>query len=199
MIKECALKLENIFHGKTSGIDVEVSVLGGTRAFNDGESVLVGNPSNCFHVVLVDTGVPRDSKKMITIAKGMMAKMSEEERLRRLCELEKLVKLLASEDACGLAHNVEPFQRFLVDIGVSHPSIDGFIAVLHETCGVQAKITGAGGGGFMYALFPKSPLHVLRVMKLKRILKMDPRTRDYNYTLSDVQYTGKGVQVAITQ
>jgi mevalonate kinase len=89
-----------------------------------------------------------------------------------------------------------PFQAFLVGLGVSHPAIDGFVHLAQEH-GIPAKITGAGGGGYMLAMFPKGPMYYLKMLQIRRALKSDPRTRDYHYTLSDLKTTDKGVSVSL--
>lgn len=194
-IKKEALKIESIFHGMTSGIDVEVSVYGGTRAFKEGKSRPVPNPSDCFNVVLVDTNIPRDSKKMITIAKENLAKMEEEDREASLKELEGYISKIEEIGSCGCGEAIAPFQDFLVRLGVSHLAIDGFVS-LSKKHGILAKLTGAGGGGYMLAMLPKGPMYYVKLLQLKHALKNDPKTKDFEYTLSDLTTTKKGVRVS---
>lgn len=194
-IKEEALKMESIFHGKTSGIDVEVSVYGGTRAFKDGKSRPVPNPSDCFNVVLVDTNIPRDSKKLIEIAKDSMAKMDKKGRDGSLKALEEIIEGLEHNGSCGFEKAIGPFQDLLTSLGVSHPAIDGFVALAKEN-GIESKLTGAGGGGFMLALLPKGPMYYVKLIQLKTALKSDPRTIEFQYTLSDLSTTDKGFRVS---
>lgn len=190
-IKEEALKMESIFHGKTSGIDVDVAVHGGTRAFKDGHSKAVPNPSSGFNVVLVDTNIPRDSKHMIAVAKDSIAKMTQDDREAALKKLEDIL----NSASCGCGDAVAPFQAFLARLGVSHPAIDGFVDLAKEH-GVQAKITGAGGGGYMLGMFPKGPMYYLKMVQIRQALKSDPRTRKFQYTLSDLKTTDHGVAVS---
>lgn len=194
LIRGSALKSENTIHGKTSGIDVEVSLLGGTRAFKNGQSRLVRNPSESYHIVLIDTGIPRNSKMMISAAKASLAGMNEEEMDTILTELELLaVKLV---DDCGDFEKILPiYQNFLQSIGVSNSNIESFISAA-KNCSLSSKNTGAGGGGFIYVLLPRGLLYWIKLWHLKWSLAQDPRTKDHHYKLSNVALTEKGVQIS---
>lgn len=200
-IKEQALRGESLFHGKTSGIDVEVSVFGGTRAFNGGTSKAIANPSDCYHVMLVDTDVPRNAKEMISKAKDGMAAMDPGKREAELARLESYIQRIVEGDCRGFRGYFSEFQAFLRVIGVSHPAIDGFESVLLDgKWGVEAKITGAGGGGYLVALFPKNWfMRWLRKFQIRRALSADPRTQPYTYTMTSVQNTSLGVKVRLLQ
>lgn len=194
VIKTAALKLETLFHGQTSGIDVEISTYGGTRAFLNGRSESIADPARGYHILLVDTGIPRDSKTMIARAKQAMTDMSVGQRNGVLAALE-LVSARLKKGEIRLEEAIEPFQHYLCSLGVSHPAIDGFIAVAKERLGFSAKITGAGGGGSLYALVPRSLDLPLVIEGLTEAIAKDDRTSPYNYSISIVQNTDKGVHI----
>lgn len=198
-IGAAALRCETHFHGRTSGIDVAVSTHGGTRAFQDGASRPVASVTEGFNVVLVDTGVPRNSRDMIARAKGSLAAMGDAERAALLATLEASVQeLLQRGTAASLPAQLPVFQGFLELVGVSHPAIDGCIRVLREQWGIPAKLTGAGGGGFLYALFPRGLLHSVRLRQVRAALQSDPRTKAYAYQLIDMEGARGGVSVRYT-
>jgi mevalonate kinase len=193
-VRDAALKIETLFHGKTSGIDVEVSTYGGTRAFLNGHSEPIPDPAREYHLLLVDTGIPRDSKTMISRAKQSMADMQDAERHSMLANLESIVNRLRGR-SIRLEEAMGPFQVFLERLGVGHPAITGFIGVAKDKLGITSKITGAGGGGCLYALVPKTLDPQETIKALKVALEEDLRTNPYTYSISIVKNTDIGVQI----
>lgn len=193
-VKAAALKIETLFHGKTSGIDVEVSTYGGTRAFLNGKSEPISDPAREYHILLVDTGIPRDSKTMISRAKQSMADMEDTERKSMLANLENIVNRLRCA-GISLEEAMGPFQRFLERLGVGHPAICGFIDVAQERFRISSKITGAGGGGCLYALASHDLDPEETISTLQSVLVEDTRTKAYTYSISIVNNTDIGVQV----
>lgn len=199
-VRHLALQGETMIHGKTSGIDVEISTFGGTRAFSNGQSTRITNPLDCYRLLLVDTGVPRQARQFISKAKAVMSEWTPAERQAILEPLEgHIEKLIQDHTWCISSGILEAFQTFLADrLQVSHPAIDGLVQVAKERFGLAAKMTGAGGGGFAFVLLPRSlPTYWLRRWQLGVALKQDTRTQPYSYTFTGLHTTSKGVHVSL--
>jgi len=159
---------ETIMHGTPSGIDNTTCTHGGIISFKNGEmEVLDGNCP--LQILLVDTRIPRSTETMVksvrkkydaipSVITPMLESMdaiAEEalEILRQLSDLGNLNE--CSEKRISLQANLGELMRMnhmlLSALGVSHPSIDKIVSLSAEH-GLQAKLTGAGGGGFSIVL-----------------------------------------------
>ncbi|XP_059477310.1 mevalonate kinase isoform X2 [Neocloeon triangulifer] len=155
-VKELAWQAERLVHGKPSGLDTTVVCDGENVRFPILEGVTLPRPAWPLRVLLVDSGVARNTKKMVEIAAAKIQEIGT----GILDEMDKIA--IDAIDALALPQSqgykiievlVEKNQKCLEQLGVSHPALD-LICSIAEKFGLKAKITGAGGGGNAFILLP---------------------------------------------
>ncbi len=147
------MELERHVHGNPSGIDVWGVLYGHYVLFKRGESPRLFN-LRPVRVGLVDTGERRSTKDLVKAASDFIANSPHTRAMLELSSelaTEGLSSIRAG-DWIRLRYLIRANQSLLRIIGVSTPKIDQLAATM-ETNGVSAKITGAGGGGYIIA-FP---------------------------------------------
>jgi mevalonate kinase len=146
---------ERVFHGTPSGIDSTVAARGGVLAFMRGQPCEVVELGAPLHLVVIPSGIPRQTGLMVA---GVRARR---ERLPEVIDpivvaLGQLVRrgrvalahgqLAEFAELCNIAHEL------LAALGVSLPALDRSCALAMEHGALAAKLTGAGGGGCVFAL-----------------------------------------------
>lgn len=151
-----ALEVENIFHGKSSGLDVACVLASSPIRYVKGEPAaklpLAWSP----HFYLFDTGQRSATKECV--AKVEAAKRPDlDERMAQ--SVREMKAALASEDGNDrlpkLAHAIELAQSCFVewDLGPSPALVDR----LKNAGALAVKPTGSGGGGFVLCLWGDAP------------------------------------------
>lgn len=160
---ERAARLDEIFHGKASGIDTATSYCGGLVLAQGPSSsrrfapIVNGRP---FYLVLVDSGTRSSTA-------GMVAGVAELKRVKPrfvASTLERLGDLaagVASDLAAGqlddLGARLNEAHDHLSGLGLSTPSLDRSVDDLRKQGALGAKLTGSGGGGFALGVFRDYP------------------------------------------
>ena len=146
---------ERVFHGNPSGVDSEVAARGGVVMFARGretEPVALAEPLG---LVLVPSGIPRQTA---TLVAGVRARR---ERFPRTIDpiLDALGALvhrgreaIERGELGTLAELTTIAHELLSALGVSLPALDRLCAAAVEAGAAAAKLTGAGGGGCVFAL-----------------------------------------------
>ncbi|CCM04967.1 uncharacterized protein FIBRA_07165 [Fibroporia radiculosa] len=168
-VNRWAFVAEKVLHGNPSGVDNSVAVFGGALAYTrpgfgkkSGMEPIQGFKSLRF--LLVDSKVPRDTKKLVA---GVAMKKAEDpevvgkildaiqsigdEARRALADPELSRTSLLSAISALIDEN----HAHLVSLGVSHPSLETIRATTaSQPFGLSTKLTGAGGGGCAVTLVP---------------------------------------------
>lgn len=183
-ICQWAFKSEKIIHGNPSGLDNSICTYGGIMSFTSGKPLrpLPATLSGSLRVLLINSCVPRNTKAMIAFVKenriNLMPKVSSSifEAMDRVAKdaaetiskmstnnndaSDKMILTSRHEHDQGLFQKLEELidvnQGLLSALGVSHPAIEQIINIAAKQK-MHAKLTGAGGGGFVYALI--TPWH----------------------------------------
>jgi len=163
------------------GLDNSICTYGGIMSYSTGQALqplnnaTSGNGS--LRVLLINSCVPRNTKALIAHVKenriNLMPKVTASilEAMDRVARdaAETVGKLLNNNNNSystrhghdqGYFHKLEELidtnQGLLASLGVSHPSLERIISITSRQK-IHAKLTGAGGGGFAYALI--TPWH----------------------------------------
>ncbi|TBU55324.1 cystathionine beta-lyase [Dichomitus squalens] len=164
-----AFVAEKVLHGNPSGVDNSVAVYGGALAYvrpgfgkRSGMDQIQGFKSLKF--LLVDSKVPRDTKALV--AGVARKKAAEPETVGKLLDAIQAIsnearRALADPDVprdvllTGLSSLIDENHAHLVQLGVSHPSLEAIRLKTSSTpYGLSTKLTGAGGGGCAVTLVP---------------------------------------------
>nr|VWO95875.1 Mannose-6-phosphate isomerase (EC (Phosphohexomutase) (Phosphomannose isomerase) (PMI) [Ganoderma boninense] len=164
-----AFVAEKVLHGNPSGVDNSVAVYGGALAYvrpgfgkRSGMDQIQGFKSLKF--LLVDSKVPRDTKALV--AGVARKKAAEPVVVGQLLEAIQAIsnearRALADPDVprdvllSGLSALIDENHAHLVQLGVSHPSLEAIRSKTAATpYALSTKLTGAGGGGCAVTLVP---------------------------------------------
>jgi len=161
LINEIAYEAEKVSHGRPSGIDNYIATYGGVIKFTrneEGPRIERLNVENELPLLLVYTGVERKTKEAVEYVAELRKKLPSfidgifdiigeiSERVwnmfkNRNMDLEMLGNLM----------NIN--QGLLSAIGVSSEEIEKVVFALRKAGAIGAKLTGAGIGGCVIALF----------------------------------------------
>eukprot|EP00043_Microstomoeca_roanoka_P017466 m.182300 g.182300 ORF g.182300 m.182300 type:complete len:390 (+) comp16639_c7_seq5:85-1254(+) len=162
LINAWAFLSETIIHGKPSGLDNTISCYGNAVSFASGKFTRLPN----FHsldVVLVDTGIPRSTKTLVSGVKARKDQLPTvmDPILDAMGEISKSFLQVNealtsdSDDTAGQFDTLETLitmnHQLLNAIGVGHAVLDEVVSIAHNL-GLPAKLTGAGGGGCAFIL-----------------------------------------------
>jgi len=154
---------EKVFHGKPSGIDASIALLGETLIFSKLKQIeyLDINPPN---FLVVHSGEPGDT---LTTVKRFKNKLENEKKEARkyLGEITSLVKqgenALVNNDLKKLGSLMIKNHEHLNWFGVSSSKLNQIVDVALNSGALGAKMTGGGGGGCAIVLAPDNTREVM--------------------------------------
>ncbi|MEM3584223.1 MAG: mevalonate kinase [Nitrososphaerales archaeon] len=157
-IVNLAMVSERITHGKPSGIDVNVATYGGVILFKMGEKPRQIKLDKDVEFIVCHSGIKRKTSEMVSKFSEM--KKSYPNLFTSLVTssnyfTEKAAFALMNRDLTTLGAIMNFFHSVLSNFGMSTRELDQLIEKALEAGCIGAKLTGAGGGGFIIAL-PKS-------------------------------------------
>ncbi|MDH3361086.1 MAG: mevalonate kinase [Nitrosopumilus sp.] len=159
-ILEMAIEAEKTIFENTSGADCTVCTYGGIMEYDkkNGFTKIESQPN--FHLVIANSNTEHSTKSIV--AKVKKFKDRNEEEFSRLCDnesrlVEDVLKLLKINNVEELGSKITENQKYLETIGVSNNKLKDMIQV-GQKVSFGAKITGAGGGGCIFALTDTSNL-----------------------------------------
>jgi len=176
-----ALEIENIQHGKSSGIDLYTIINGGCYWFS--------NYINKKYKLIIDKLLIINTGKPISITRDCVLSckkffLSDKNLIKKFSVIAKTIKnSLLSYDKSSLICSVKYNHRLLVSIGVVPHKIQNLINHIEEAGGA-AKICGAGSisgekGGIIW------------IVGEKKILT--PVVRNQGYKIKEIHITYEGV------
>ncbi|MBC7095311.1 mevalonate kinase [Thermococcus sp.] len=165
-------KVELLVQGASSGIDPTVSAIGGFLYYQKGsfESLPVVE----LPIVVGYTGSSGSTKELVAKVRknyeempeiidpilNSMGRLVEKAREVILAEYDKEIKFKRLGTLMNINHGL------LDALGVSTKSLSDLVYASREAGALGAKITGAGGGGCMYALAPEKQSEVATAIKI---------------------------------
>ena len=159
-ILELAIEAEKTIFENTSGADCTVCTYGGIMAYqkDKGFEKIEDRPE--FQLVIVNSKKIHSTGKVVSNVKEF--KENNEEEFLELCKMEETLIQESLSDIKenkieSLGKNMLKNQDYLKTIGVSNKTLEDMIEIAKNTS-FGAKITGAGGGGCIFALTDKNNL-----------------------------------------
>ena len=154
--KKAAL-IERIIHKNSSGADCHVSTFGGIVYYNRTNGFKKIESNRKFSFAVKTTGLKHATGIMVSQVKEFKNKknslfMDLASQAYSICMEAK--KAFLKGDQIKLGQLMTANQKILSTLGVSHPELDKIIDDCINNGALGAKITGAGGGGAVIALFP---------------------------------------------
>lgn len=183
-ILKLAIEAEKTIYENTSGADCTVCTYGGIMEYDkkNGFAKIDSKPN--FHLVIANSNIEHSTDTVVAEVNRFKRKNKDE--FSKLCNdesklVEDVLKLLKENNIRGLGQKIVQNQEYLEKIGVSNNKLREMIQV-GQKASFGAKITGAGGGGCIYALTDES--------NLDQVIK---QFKDQNYECFSVKIDFKGL------
>lgn len=144
--------IEKLQHGRSSGLDLHISLYGGYHFFLDGvahKRFMLNLP-----LVGINTGGPRhtNGECVAKAAKFLQSEVMLAEFTKVTYDMDAAIKI---RDVAGFKETLRRNHRLLCDLGIVPPRVMEFIRVI-EALGGAAKISGTGSvdgnGGIVLAI-----------------------------------------------
>jgi mevalonate kinase len=183
-ILELAIEAERTIFKNTSGADCTVCTYGGIMEYDkkNGFNKIESEPN--FHLVIANSNMEHSTKSVVEDVKRFKEK--DENTFSILCNkesklIEDVLTSLKENDINELGNKIIENQEYLETIGISNDKLRKMIQI-GQTKSFGAKITGAGGGGCIFALTDES--------NLKQTMN---QFKDENYDCFSVKIDFKGL------
>jgi mevalonate kinase len=172
-------KIENLQHGRSSGLDLRLALLGGCVHYQQGESVARALPKFPFYII--HTGVPETSTgECVAFVKPSFQDAGMTNAFGAMTH--EVDRALQAEDVDAFKSGIRENHRLLNHIGVVPQTVQAFIAEI-EQAGGAAKICGSGASrgeaaGMVLVMMPQvEELNHLATRYGYRILPIEGDTR----------------------
>ncbi|MHA1198499.1 MAG: mevalonate kinase [Candidatus Heimdallarchaeaceae archaeon] len=155
-IRDIAFESEKITHGSPSGIDNSISTFGGGILYEKGKITKLKSAITSSFLVIADSSVLRSTKNLVKYVKKR--KTNESDDIQTIFNDIESITLdarrqleLGNLEEVGLLMNAN--HESLVKLGVGHPALTKIVDLIDSSHALGRKLTGAGGGGCIIALF----------------------------------------------
>ena len=159
-ILKLAIEAERTIFENTSGADCTVCTYGGIMEYDkkNGFNKIESEPN--FHLVIANSNMEHSTKSVVEGVKQFKEK--DENMFSTLCNkesklIEDVLELLKESNIAELGNKIRENQEYLEIIGISNEKLRKMIQI-GQNKSFGAKITGAGGGGCIFALTDESNL-----------------------------------------
>ena len=153
-ILQMAIEAEKTIFPNTSGADCTVCTFGGLIQYDKESGHAKMNFEPNFHLVIANSEMEHSTKEIVSKVKQF--KEENEGTFSQICKdesklIEDVLVCLKNNDLEGLGRNIIKNQKYLEQIGVSNSRLRDMIKIA-SNFPFGAKLTGAGGGGCIFAL-----------------------------------------------
>jgi mevalonate kinase len=157
-LAEAALAWEKVFHGNPSGIDNTMSAIGGVALYRKGDALVPLRSNKPLHLVIGYSGEPSSTKEMVASVRRQLE--SDPERVNKaFAGIEALVRnaklAIEAGNHVALGQLLDLNHTILSSLMLCTTKLDEMCQAAREAGALGAKMTGAGGGGCMFALAAK--------------------------------------------
>jgi mevalonate kinase len=151
-INEIAYKIESLAHGTPSGGDNSICCYGGALWFKKGTPNVIESLNLDYKLknfVLVFTGIPQLTTGELVSNVRSLDPEYRDPRIKQLgMHTHEMRECLTKQDFTRMKELMNLAQELLAELGVSIDEIDRIHTAVKEING-GAKLSGAGGGGYM--------------------------------------------------
>jgi len=183
-ILQLAIEAEKTIFPNTSGADCTVCTFGGLMQYdkNSGHSKINSEPN--FQLVISNSKIEHSTKEVVSKVKKFKEK--NEVEFARLCSeesqiIENTLENLKNNNLEKIGESIKKNQKYLETIGISNNRLKDMINIANDFS-FGAKITGAGGGGCIFALTDET--------NMKNIIQ---RLQENNYDCFSARIDFKGL------
>lgn len=161
-IYERSLAWERVFHGNPSGVDGAMAVYGGMAIFKKGAPLQRIVPRHPIRLLVGDSGTPGDTKEMVESVAHQLER--EPARVGKLFDAIAAIVAngrlaLEQGELKSIGQLMTMNHKLLCGLMLSTDAVEEMNAAVMEAGALGAKLTGAGGGGCMIALFDDPERH----------------------------------------
>ena len=157
-VLQLAIEAEKTIFPNTSGADCTVCTFGGIMQYDkqNGHQKLEYEPN--FHLVIANSKIEHSTKEVVS--KVRQFKEKNEDEFSQMCKeesdlIDDAMNALSNNDLKRIGLNIIKNQEYLESIGISNDRLREMIKLGNEHS-FGSKITGAGGGGCIFALTDQS-------------------------------------------
>ena len=159
-ILKLAIEAEKTIFQNTSGADCTVCTYGGIMEYDKKNGFVKIKSEPNFHLVIANSNTKHSTESIVTMVKELKEK--NEKEFSALCNNEskligEVLMKLRENNIKEIGKKVTQNQKYLEKIGISNDKLRNMVKI-GEKRSFGAKITGAGGGGCIFALTNKSNL-----------------------------------------
>lgn len=155
-INKIAFESEIITHGTPSGIDNSISTYGGGILYEKGVMKNLNAKISTSTLLVVDSGVLRQTKEIVERVRKK--KETDSGMVQTIFNnIEEITwrakEKIESGDIEGVGNLMNENHGLLEKLGVSNSTLNNIVKFIDETDVLGRKLTGAGGGGCIIALY----------------------------------------------
>lgn len=158
-----AKNLENIFHGKSSGLDIAGSMATHMIHFEQSGDIHEITSTWIPHLYLSYSGHAKNTAKVVNrvnalrVADPSLAQEIDREMNDSVCMIEQALKLAPEEGFTQLASAIQHANHCFEAWGLISSVMDEHMQALRRLGAVAVKPTGAGEGGYVMSLWENEP------------------------------------------
>ena len=157
-ILQMAIEAEKTIFPNTSGADCTVCTYGGLIQYDKQKGHSKIDYESNFQLVIANSKIEHSTKEVVSNVKQFKEK--NEEEFSSICNeesnlIEDVLICLKNNDLNGIGRNMIKNQEYLETIGVSNEKLRNMVKLANKFS-FGSKITGAGGGGCIFALTDES-------------------------------------------
>ena len=183
-ILQFAIEAEKTIFPNTSGADCTVCTFGGLMQYDKNNGYTKINSKPNFHLVIANSKIKHSTKEVVSNVKKF--KKKNETKFSQICTeesqlIEDVLESLKNNKLKQVGENIKKNQKYLEIIGVSNEKLQNMIEIANDFS-FGSKITGAGGGGCIFALTDET--------NMKNTIQ---RLQEHNYDCFSAKIDFKGL------
>jgi mevalonate kinase len=165
-----AKKIEDLFHGESSGVDVAVALYQKPLLYQRGHDIVLLESVKLPRLYLSHCGVRGVTKDCVTKVKKLFQtdpQLAQKLDLKMAESVEMFKEVIRSEDLVAWVKAMNLAQTCFEDWGLVPSEAQSHINHLKAQGALSCKMTGSGGGGYVLSLWRDNPPRQLNDILIK--------------------------------